>query len=189
MRKIKYEKVGNYNKCINCKAELGYGASSKVHARTLDQVNYRSSFAWCYECEFITHYTKPYLYRLLKLPILRAKKALTLEQIYKDYHKFDTNEDNYEELIWQISRCLVYRAGENNPKRELIAWNFAKQKLQPFHLIMYLKIIRDQRKITPKETLQFMLEFKEGFQNQIDSRLYNLINSNIEELTSILNRN
>lgn len=173
---------------MKCNAELGSEASSKVHARTLDQVNYTSSFTWCYKCEAVTYYKKPFLYRVLDAHFFKAKKVLTLDQVYNDYNKFDTNEDNYDELIWQISRCFMYRAGEKNPKRETIAWNYAKQKLEPFHLIMYLKIVRDQRIITPEETLQFMIELREGFQSQMNSVLYNVLNSNIEVLTSLLNK-
>ena len=170
--------MSNYNRCLKCNSILGTEPYSEVHARTLDRINYKSSFAWCYNCGNVTHYKEPFLSKVLSSNVLRASKVLTLDQVFENYNKFDTNEDNYYELIWQISRCLVNRVEKNNPKREAIAWEYAKQKLQPLHLFIYLKIIRDQMLINPKETLQFMIELRNNFQSQINSVLYDTINSN-----------
>lgn len=107
-----------YLTCQKCNAEIGSSATSVSHARTINIPWFTESFAWCYNCSWVTFYKKSRFRRWLVHkgihigggfhPVL----VMDLDDVVKLHYKFYSGQDNYGELIWLISRCFVECYGQ-----------------------------------------------------------------------------
>jgi hypothetical protein len=182
-----------YLRCLNCKAELGSHATSPTHARTMNSPWFSESFAWCYNCGWTTHYQKSRFRRWLvhKGTFIaggfKPRSAMTLDDLVVKHSKFYSGEENYEELIWLISRSFLDRIIEKENKEER-AWEIAKLKLPPAHLLTYCKVVYGEKKISSLLALKWCKDIKSTFYNEIEYKLHALLDENINGLEKFLNK-
>lgn len=156
-----YEKpivVEGFTSCLNCNHELDTTEFSIHHARTVDLKYFESSYAWCYNCNMVTIYGKTSQTRPAPLEIIHPKSVIDLDTMSEQYFKFPDGQDNYFEMVWNISQAFIERAkNEYSKNEELYAWKIANEKLSIRHLITYLAVRYSNQRISKEQTVEWAI--------------------------------
>jgi len=179
--------------CGRCKMPLSMQPYSDVHARTIDELTFRSSYAWCWGCTMVTRSASwgPIPFRWFGFTSLCPMEVMHLTDLATANHlRYPSGQKNYSELILRIALCFSLRCGidpeAGGQEYPEAAWELAISKLGPIQAIGFMWALRDHACITNQRGLEWLVGIQRDWSGQFEHGLKKIIEVERSRLEALI---